>query len=149
MNCNLDWQDMTPCGSGGRTGKTNVLIVDDHQAVRRGLTQLLSEQPDLAVCGAVASAEQALETVEREPIDLAIVDISLEHMDGITLADALKRRHPEIVILILSMHDEHFYGPRALRAGAAGFVAKQDAPDTIVEAIHEVLSGRPYFRCRS
>jgi DNA-binding NarL/FixJ family response regulator len=145
----LELQGMTTSESGDKAGKTNILIVDDHQAVRRGLTQLLSEQPDMSICGAVASAEQALEVVERDAVDLAIVDISLEQMDGITLTDLLRRKHPRIVVLILSMHDEQIYGPRALRAGAAGFVAKQDAPDTIVDAIHQVLSGRQYFRSAS
>jgi two-component system invasion response regulator UvrY len=136
---------MTTRGPANGEGKTHVLIVDDHYVVRRGLTQFLGEQPDLDVREAVGSAEQALEAVERESIDLAIVDISLGQTDGITLTDLIKRKHPEIVILILSMHDEQFFGPRAQRAGAAGFVAKQDAPDKILDAIHQVLSGRSYF----
>ena len=126
--------------------KKSILIVDDHYVVRRGLTELLSQQPDLTVCDAVASAEQALEVVEHETVDLAIVDISLGRMDGITLTDMLRQKHPKIIVLILSMHDEHVYGPRALLAGAAGFVAKQLAGETLLDAIHQVLNGQKYFQ---
>jgi len=130
---------------GGQVGKKNILIVDDHCVVRRSLMEFLSQQPDLSVCDAVATAEQALDVVAREPVDLAIIDISLGQVDGITLTDMLKRRHPDLIILILSTHDEQLYGPRALRAGAAGFVAKQQACDILLDAIRQVLSGQMYF----
>jgi len=126
--------------------KKNILIVDDHEVVRRGLTALLSDQPDLTVCNAVASAEEALEVIDREPIDLAIIDISLGRMDGITLTDLVKQKRPAITVLILSMHDEHLYGRRARDAGASGFVAKQDAGETLLDAVHKVLAGQRYFR---
>jgi DNA-binding NarL/FixJ family response regulator len=131
---------------GSEDGKKNVLIVDDHYVVRRGLMELLGQQPDLVICDAVASAEQALEVVDREPVDLAIIDISLGRMDGITLTDTLRQKHPQIVVLILSMHDEHLYGRRAQQAGASGFVAKQEACETLLHAIRQVLSGQMYFR---
>jgi DNA-binding NarL/FixJ family response regulator len=129
--------------------RKNVLIVDDHYIVRRGLVELLSDQPDLNVCDAVATAEQALEVVDREPIDLAIIDISLGDADGITLTNTLKQKHPELIVLILSMHEEQLYGPRAVRAGASGFVPKQEGSDNLLEAIHQVLSGRTYFHSGS
>lgn len=125
--------------------KKSILIVDDHYMVRRGLVEFLSQQPDLSVCDAVASAQEAIEAVEHEPIDLAIVDISLGGMDGLQLTDVLKRKHPGLVVLILSMHDEQLYGKRALSAGASGFVAKQEAGETLLDAIHKVLSGQTYF----
>jgi len=131
--------------SGSEVTRKNILIVDDHYVVRRGLMELLNQQPDLCVCGAVDSAEQALEVAEREPLDLAIVDISLGQIDGIMLTGMLKQKHPELVVLILSMHDEHLYGLRAQRAGASGFVAKQEAGETLLDAIHQVLDGRMYF----
>lgn len=140
---------MIEYGPDSEGDKKSILIVDDHYVVRRGLTELLSQQPDFTVCDAVASAEQALEVVEREPVDLAIVDISLGRMDGITLTDLLRQKHPKIIVLILSMHDEHVYGPRALHAGAAGFVAKQLAGETLLDAIHQVLNGQKYFRAGS
>jgi DNA-binding NarL/FixJ family response regulator len=131
---------------GSEAEKKSVLIVDDHYVVRRGLVEFLSQQPDLAVCDAVASAKEAMEVVEHEPVDLAIIDISLGGVDGLMLTDMLKREHPELIVLILSMHDEQLYGHRALNAGASGFVAKQEAGDTLLDAIHQVLSGRMYFR---
>ncbi len=136
---------MIEYSSDSKISKKNVLIVDDHYVVRRGLVELLSQQPDLIVCDAAATAEEALDVVSREPIDLAIIDISLGRIDGLTLTDMLKQRHPDLIVLILSMHDEQIYGPRALRAGASGFVAKQEAGDTLLNAIHQVLSGQTYF----
>jgi CheY-like chemotaxis protein len=128
--------------------KKNILIVDDHAMVRRGLTELLSEQPDLTIRAAVASAEEALEAVEQQPIDLAIVDISLDRMNGLELTGILKQRHPEVVVLILSMHEEQLYGRRARRAGASGFVSKQQASDSLLDAIHQVLAGHLYYHLR-
>jgi len=130
------------CGLGSETTPTKVLIVDDHSIVRRGLTELLGQQPDLCICAAVGSAEEALGIIEGQPVDLAVVDISLGRMDGIELTRELKRKHPEILVLILSMHDESLYGERARRAGAAGFVAKQDGGDALLEAISRILPGR-------
>jgi DNA-binding NarL/FixJ family response regulator len=140
---------MVKYSPGCEGDKKSILIVDDHDMVRRGLIELLSQHPHLTICDAVASAEEALEVVEREPVDLAIVDISLGRMDGITLTDVLKRRRPNLIILILSMHDEQLYGPRALRAGASGFVAKQQAGDILLDAIHQVLNGQMYFHSRA
>jgi DNA-binding NarL/FixJ family response regulator len=130
---------MDMCGLGSDPTPKKVLIVDDHSIVRRGLTEFLGQQPDLCICAAAASAEEALEIAEGQPIDLAIVDISMGQMDGITLTRELKQRYPEILVLILSMHDESLYGARARRAGAAGFVAKQDGSDALLEAISRIL----------
>lgn len=128
------------CGPGSDSNPKKVLIVDDHSIVRRGLTEFLGQQPDLCICAAASSGEEALEIVEGQPIDLAIVDISMGRMDGIELTERLKRRYPEMLVLILSMHDESLYGERARRAGAAGFVAKQDGGDALLEAISRILS---------
>ena len=122
-----------------------VLIVEDHDIVRRGLTELLNQQPDLTVCAAVASAEEALELMQQQSFDLAIVDISLGRMDGLELTGRLKQRYPGLIVLILSMHEEHVYAERLVRAGASGFVAKQEAPETVLLAIAEVLNGRTYY----
>jgi DNA-binding NarL/FixJ family response regulator len=136
------------CDPGQNVDRKNILIVDDHHAVRQGLMVLLSQEPDLTVCAAVADPEQALEAIEHEQVDLAIVDISLGPSNGITLTGTLKQRRPQLIVLILSMHEEQVYGERARRAGAAGFVAKQRAGDTILEAIRRVLSGQQYFQCQ-
>ncbi len=126
--------------------RTRVLVVDDHYIMRRGLTELLNQQPDFMVTAAVNSAETALLTARQEPFDLAIVDISLGGMDGIELTNRLKAEHPHLVVLILSMHDEELYAERASRAGAAGFVAKQQAGEALLHAIRRVLGGERHFR---
>lgn len=123
----------------------HVLVVDDHYIVRRGLTELLSQQPGLTVFAAVASAEEALEVVRREPVDLAIVDISLGGMDGLELTIRLKRDYPDLPVLILSMHDKVPYADRAQQAGAYGFVAKQEAGDEVLLAIRRILDGHTYY----
>ena len=127
------------------SAKTRILVVDDHHAVRRGLTQLLGEQSDLAVCAAVGSAEKALEYVKHQAVDLAIVDISLGQMDGLQLTRQLRLDCPKLYVLILSMHDPIIYAPKALNAGASGFVAKAKAGETLLTAIHQILAGGMYF----
>jgi DNA-binding NarL/FixJ family response regulator len=141
----LDLDSMMQGSSDTECGKKNILIVDDHVMVRRGLTELLNQQPDLTIRAAVANAEQALEVVEQQPIDLAIVDISLGRMDGLELTDILKRKRPNLVVLILSMHEEQLYGRRARLAGASGFVSKQQAADALLDAIYQVLAGHLYY----
>jgi len=136
---------MNMCGLGDDTIRKKVLIVDDHSIVRRGLTELLGQQPDLCVCAAVGSGEEALETAATQPVDLAVVDISMGQMDGIELTNELKRRYPEMIVLILSMHDESVYGDRARRAGAAGFVAKHDGGSALLKAIAQVLRGQSHY----
>ena len=135
----LERESLNMCGFGSDTTPKRVLIVDDHSIVRRGLTELLGQQPGLRICAAAASGEEALAIVERQTIDLAIVDISLGQMDGIELTREFKQRYPDMLVLILSMHDECLYAERARRAGAAGYVAKQGGGDALLEAISRIL----------
>jgi len=125
--------------------RTRVLIVDDHYIIRRGLTELLGREQAFTIAGVASSAAEAMEVARREPFDLAIVDISLGEMDGIELTQRLKAEHPAMLILILSMHDEHLYADRAIRAGASGFVAKQEAGETLLNAMNVVLQGKQHF----
>jgi DNA-binding NarL/FixJ family response regulator len=135
-----------PPGEAGRaapqTGKARILIVDDSSLVRRGLTELLDSQPDLAAGAAVEAAEPALELARREPFDLAVVDICLGHMDGIELTGRLKAEHPGMMVVILSMHDPERFAERARRAGAAAFVAKQQASQILLDTIRHVLASK-------
>lgn len=124
--------------------ETRILIVDDHAIIRLGLTQLLGQEAGLIVCGAVENAEQALQLVQQQPIDLAIVDICLGPMDGLELTQRLRHEYPKLRILIFSMHDPLHYAQRALNAGASGFVAKQEASETLLPAIRHILAGRTY-----
>lgn len=121
-----------------------IVLVDDHPIVRDGLVQMISQQADLSVCGEAGSAEKALQVIKKVKPDLAIVDIFLEGANGIELTKMLHARDPKLPILILSMHDEALYAQRAIRAGAMGYVMKQEASRTIVDAIRSVMSGKRY-----
>lgn len=125
--------------------KTRILIVDDHSVVRRGLIQLINQETDLVVCAEAENAEQALEAVKTDRVDLAIVDISLIGTNGIQLTKNLKELHPKLPVLILTMHDGSRYAESAFQAGAEGYVTKQEAAETIITAIHLVLRGQRYL----
>ena len=127
---------------GASSEKARVLIVDDHPVVRAGLTQLIGKEEDLAVCGEASSQCAALKVIAELRPDIATVDISLKGGDGIELIKDIKVRHPHLPVLVLSMHDESLYAPRALRAGAKGYVMKQEAAETLVAAIRQVLAGK-------
>ncbi len=121
-----------------------IVLVDDHPIVRDGLVQMISRQPDLTVCGEASSAEEGLSVIQDLNPDLAVVDIFLEGINGIELTKLLHEKYPSLPILILSMHDESLYAERAIRAGALGYVMKQEASRTILEAMRTVLGGRKY-----
>jgi DNA-binding NarL/FixJ family response regulator len=125
--------------------KISILIVDDHSIVRRGLIQLINQEPDLRVCGEAENALQALEIIEKQQVDLAIVDISLNGTNGIQLTEKIKSMRPNLPVLILTMHDEVAYAKRALRAGVEGYVTKSEAAEKIVTAIRQVLCGKEYI----
>jgi DNA-binding NarL/FixJ family response regulator len=120
--------------------KVKILIVDDHSIVRRGLIQLINHEPDLVVSAEAENAAQALEVLEKERVDIAIIDISLEGTSGLELTEQLKLQFPSLPVLILSMHDDLLYGHRALRVGAVGYVAKREAAGKIVTEIRRILS---------
>ena len=124
--------------------RRRVVLVDDHPIVRDGLAQMISRHEDLTVCGEAGSAEDAMRVIEELKPDLAIVDIFLDGTNGIELTKMLHDRDPSLPILILSMHDESLYAERAIRAGAMGYVMKQEASRTILAAIRAVLEGRRY-----
>ena len=125
--------------------RAKVLIVDDHPVVRYGLLQMLSNEPDLEVCGEAASAQEALALVDQRKPDVAIVDISLKGTNGIELVKQIHAMRPEARILVSSMHDEKLFAERALRAGANGYINKQVAITEMVGAIRRVLSGKVYL----
>jgi DNA-binding NarL/FixJ family response regulator len=125
-------------------GKKRILLVDDHPILRRGIAQLLQQEPDLVVCGEAESAHEALKAAEQTQPDLALVDISLKDSSGIELIKDMKIRWPNMPVLVPSMHDETFYAERVLRAGARGYVTKSEASAKVVEGIRTVLSGEIY-----
>ena len=122
-----------------------ILIVDDHAIVREGLKQILTEVDDIEVAGEADCSSRALQMARREPWDLVLLDISMPDRNGLETLELLKKEHPGIKVLMLSMHRETQYAVRALKTGAAGYLNKQSAPDQLVEAIRQVASGKKYI----
>jgi DNA-binding NarL/FixJ family response regulator len=128
--------------------KTRVLIVDDHAIVRQGLIQVLNAQHDIVVCGEAEDAPQALALLESTAPGLVVCDVSLKGRNGIELVKDIHSRRPNLPVLVLSMYDESLYAERALRAGARGYIMKQEVLGKLMEAIRRVLSGEIYLSDR-
>ena len=122
-----------------------VLIADDHGIVRSGLRLLLERQPDIEVIGEAADGAEARDTAIRERPDLAILDVRMPKLTGLQATREIKRQAPEVAVLILSMHDDERYLFEALRAGAGGYVLKQEADQVLVDAVRAVARGRPFL----
>lgn len=133
-----------PTSESDKPAKRTVLLVDDHPIVRQGLAQLINQEPDLHVAFEAASAKEAVEVLDRTTPDIAIIDVSLDDRSGIELIKDLRAKNEELPILALSMHDEALYAERALRAGARGYIMKQEATEKVMTAIHKVLAGQIY-----
>ena len=121
-----------------------ILIVDDHPLVRCGFSGLISQQPDLEVCGEAPDEAEALKKLDSLEPDLVIVDISLGGTSGLELIKQIKTRENPPKMLVVSMHDEKLFAERCLRAGAMGYVNKAVAPDQIIEAIRQILDEQIY-----
>jgi DNA-binding NarL/FixJ family response regulator len=130
------------CASPG--SKIRVLVIDDHPIIRQGLSQLINQEADLMVCGAAEEAHSGMSALESLKPDLVILDISLEGPDGIELLKNIRLRYANLPVLILSMHDESLYAERALRAGANGYIMKQEATDSVLVAIRRIMKGEIY-----
>jgi len=129
-----------------RKGACRIFIVDDHPIICSGLKQLLENEDDLEVCGCAENANRAMESIEKEMPDMAIVDINLKGgISGIELTKGIKNRCPHIPVLVLSMHDETLYAERSIRAGARGYLMKQEMTDVIVQAIRQIMSGQIFL----
>ena len=122
--------------------KTRIVIVDDHPITREGLANLIRQTGDLTICGESADAEHAVAMIVDKKPDLVIVDISLPGRGGIELLKDIHALKPGLPVLIISMHDESLYAERALRAGARGYMMKQECGDRLIEGIREVLGGK-------
>ncbi len=119
-----------------------ILIVDDHPIVREGYEQIIARHPDLEVCAVAADAFDALRLCGKAAPDLAIVDLSLKGGSGLELCKQIKSRFSQIAVLVVSMHDEQLFAERALKAGARGYVNKDESTRYLVDAIRRVLSGK-------
>ena len=124
--------------------KTRILIVDDHPIVRQGLAELINHEEDFAVCGQAEDYHEALRAIGQLNPDMAVVDISLKETSGLELIKDIHSQHPDLPVLALSMHDETLYAERALRAGAMGYIMKQEATENVIAAIRRVLGGELY-----
>jgi DNA-binding NarL/FixJ family response regulator len=123
-----------------------IIIVDDHPIVSDGIRQLIEREDDMKVCLAVQDAESALKGIEKHSPDLIVVDISLKGAaNGIDLIKGVKKRYPSIKSLVLSMHDENLYAERAIKAGAKGYIMKNDLTDNIIKAIRKIMEGNLYL----
>ena len=128
--------------------KKRVFVVDDHPIVRQGLSLLINQEADLFVCGEAEEMHSALQAIASSNPDILIVDISLNGPDGLELLKNARITSPRLPVLILSMHDESIYAERALRAGANGYIMKQEATDKVLVAVRRILSGEIYVSDR-
>ena len=125
--------------------KKLLFIIEDHPVFREGLVQVLKREEDLAVCGQAVSAEDAQQALSKLHPDLLLVDMSLPGKSGLELIKELRDSGNTVKVLVISMHDEALYADRVLRAGADGYIMKQEDPDEIVHAIRDVLDGHIYL----
>ncbi|MDD5384039.1 MAG: response regulator transcription factor [Gallionella sp.] len=123
----------------------NILVVDDHALIRKGLKMLLEEGPDFHIAGEAETGLQAINMARKQHFDLILLDISLSDKHGIDVLKQLKSEQPDVKIIVLSMYPEEQYGVRALKAGAMGYINKQSAPEKLVGAIQQVISGKKYI----
>lgn len=134
----------SPCFNGA-DDVINVLVVDDHAIIRKGLKQILDDTDDMRVTGEADSGMAAINLAKTDPYDLVLLDISLPDKHGVEVLKQLKLNHPQLAILMLSMHAEDQYAVRAMKAGAAGYLNKQSVPSQLVDAIRQVAQGKKYI----
>jgi len=121
-----------------------ILIADDHAIVRRGLKQILAEESGMTVAGEAQNAQEVLDLVRKQAWDVVVLDIAMPGRGGLDVLKEIKPEYPQLPVLILSMHPEDQYAIRALKAGAAGYLTKESAPEELVKAIRKVLAGGKY-----
>ena len=124
--------------------RTRILLVDDHAVVRFGIAQLIEREPDMVVCGEEESASKAMTVIASLKPDCVIADISLKDSSGLELMRNIKAQYPKLPVLVVSAHDENIYAEIAFRAGALGYLMKDQALNRVVDAIRRVLSGAIY-----
>jgi DNA-binding NarL/FixJ family response regulator len=125
--------------------KSRILLVDDHPLVRRALRHAIDSESDMCVCGEAEDRGDALAVLAESSPHMAIVDLTLKTSDGLELVKDIHRKHPQVVTLVLSMHNESFYAVRSIRVGANGYICKQEPPQEVMRAIRKVLAGEIYW----
>lgn len=122
---------------------TQILIVDDHDVVLHGLTTLINAEPDFSVCGAAKSTAKALKILEKTKADLVLTDVTMQDQSGLELIKKIRMLHPDLPVLVMSMHDELLYAERVLTAGGRGYLMKENS-ENLIPAIRHVLNGSVY-----
>ena len=136
---------MTP---KGESQKSRTVVVEDHPVLCDGLKQLINNQPDLACVGVADNISDAKRLVEQCKPDLMVLDLRLKGGDALDFIKTLRVEHPEVKVLVLSQYDELIFAERALRAGASGYIMKENATDEVLRAVRKVLAGELYFSDR-
>jgi DNA-binding NarL/FixJ family response regulator len=131
--------------SGKSRKRTRILLVDDHPMVRERLTEVINREADLMVCAEAEDGSQAIEAIKTRQPQLVIIDLTLKSSDGVELIKDIHSRWPALLMLVVSMHDESLYAERALRAGARGYITKQEATRSVLSAIRQVLDGQVFL----
>jgi len=125
--------------------KSRIIVVEDHPVLLDGLRQLIGSQPDLACVGAADNTSDAKRVVEQSKPDLMVLDLRLKAGDALELIKSVRVEHPQLKMLVLSQYDEFIFAERALRAGASGYIMKENATDEVLRAVRKVLAGELYF----
>ena len=131
--------------NGPDKSRRKVLVVDDHPIVREGLADLINKEKDLVVCGCAQDIPETIKAIKSLSPDVVTVDIALGDANGLELIKDIKTEFPGVPVLALSMHQESFYAERAIRAGAKGYITKQEATKNVILAIRRVLDGGLYL----
>jgi DNA-binding NarL/FixJ family response regulator len=124
---------------------TRILIADDHPLMRKGVKEILEEQPDMVVKGQAANGRQVLELLRKEQWDVVIMDIGLPGRNGLEILRDIKHQHPKVPVVMLTVHTENEFALRAFKAGAAGYLTKETALEELVRAVRKVIAGGRYF----
>jgi len=122
-----------------------IITVDDHAVVRRGLKQIIEEEPDMRVVDEAGNGHDAISIIRRTACDMVILDITMPGMSGIEVLNHLRHEHPNLPVLIMSMHEEEQYALRVIRAGASGYLKKDSIPEELIKAIRKAIAGGKYI----
>jgi two-component system invasion response regulator UvrY len=122
----------------------SVFIADDHAIIRQGLKQILSDTADIRLAGEAATGQEALQMVRSETCDVLVLDLNMPGISGLEILSVLRQERPDLPVLVLSIHAEDQYAVRCLKAGAAGYLTKESAPEELVKAIRQVVAGGKY-----
>lgn len=126
-------------------GKIHVLIADDHPVLRKGVRQILEETTDIVAAGEASSGEEVLAILTRGQWDVVLLDITFPDRNGLEILREIRKDHPSLPVLFLSMHSEEQFAIRSLKAGASGYLTKESAPEELVQAIRKVVRGGKYL----